>query len=126
MFNAHTCHNRNCCEARFVRAISLNLMRHRAAKHVAATLQFLTLGATDQACFIFLVYRNNCEIRHPHGGHPTATRSPFYGGPFARKIPEAAIVGATALRYVSQIDRRERKKGRRNVGPSLWNYVTVN
>lgn len=25
-----------------------------------------------------------------------------------------------------RIDRQRRKKGRRNVGPSLWNYVTVN
>lgn len=99
-----------------------------------ATLQFLTLRArpTHAACFIFLVYRNNCETRHPRGSHPTAsTTRPFCEGLLARKIPEASIVGATALRCIlvqgsisSKKEGKKRKK--KDVGPSLWNYVTVN
>lgn len=78
---------------------------------------------TRAACFIFLVYRNNCETRHPHSSHPTAsTTRPFVK---VRSLAKASIVGAT-LHSRPRIDRRGRKKGRRNVSPSLWNYVTVN
>lgn len=100
------------------------------------TSQFLTLGngRTHGIYSIFLVYRNNCEKHDtPVAATPLCLcDSPLCMGLLARKVPEAPIVGATALRCefsaAPRIDHRRKtgKKGRRNVGPSLWNYVTVN
>lgn len=93
-------------------------------------LQFLTLGMTDpvyvcvqKLFYIFLVYTNNCA---KHDTLVTATppfRLASLWRRLARKIPEAPIVDATLH---SRIDRQGRIKRRRNVRPSLWNYVTVN
>lgn len=48
--------------------------------------------------FIFLVYRNNCETRHPRGGHPAvaATRSIVRARSLAKSPKRPFIVGATA------------------------------
>jgi len=83
---------------------------------------------THTACFIFLVYRNNCETRHPRGSHPTAsTTRPFVKVCSLAKSQKRLLLAQRRYIAFSSKDRSSRKKkGRRNVGPSLWNYVTVN
>lgn len=84
---------------------------------------------THAACFIFLVYRNNCETRHPRGSHPTAsTTRPFVKVCSLAKSQKRLLLAQRRYIAFSSKDQssKKKKKGRRNVGPSLWNYVTVN
>lgn len=70
---------------------------------------------THAACFIFLVYRNNCETRHPRGSHPTAsTTRPFVKVCSLAKSQKRLLLvqrrGGATLHSRRRIDRRGRKK----------------
>lgn len=65
-------------------------------------------------CFVFLVYRNNCETRHPHGRLTTSRSPPFMKGAHSlarSRNPRSAYCwrnGAT-LRF-SDLDRSRKEK----------------
>lgn len=88
----------------------------------AATWQFRARktrsGPPRAACFIFLVYRNNCETWHPRCNYPTtSTTRPFVRACSLAKSQKRPIVGATATtlhprpRWESTVGEGRKKKG---------------